>query len=153
MYPWARTFAYFLTRDRDQADDLVHDAFVSVLSSTAAPMEFDDLKRWTRVVVVRRAARLRHRAMHEFQSFMRLAHPSAQQDVISPDALSVVEAVRSLPPRQRACIVLRYIEDLPEGEVAAILRISPGTVKAHLAQARQKLRTRLSEPMEARNRG
>lgn len=48
--------------------------------------------------------------------------------------------LRSLPARQRTAIVLFYIGDLPVGQIAHLMRISEGTVKAHLAQAREALR-------------
>jgi RNA polymerase sigma-70 factor (sigma-E family) len=51
----------------------------------------------------------------------------------------VWEAVRKLPERQRACVVLRYYEDLPENEIAEVLDCSVGTVKSQLFKARQKL--------------
>jgi len=44
-----------------------------------------------------------------------------------------------LPPRQRLCVVLRYYEDLPESEIAALMDCSVGTVKSQLAKARRKL--------------
>lgn len=51
----------------------------------------------------------------------------------------VWSAVVSLPERQRACVVLRYFEDLPESQIAEILECSVGTVKSQLAKARAKL--------------
>jgi RNA polymerase sigma-70 factor (sigma-E family) len=53
--------------------------------------------------------------------------------------LAVWDAVRSLPERQRACVVLRYYEDLPETEIADALGCSVGTVKSQLSKARAKL--------------
>lgn len=51
----------------------------------------------------------------------------------------VWQAVVGLPERQRACVVLRYFEDLPESEIADILGCSVGTVKSQLSKARGKL--------------
>ncbi len=55
----------------------------------------------------------------------------------------VWEAVRKLPERQRACVVLRYYEDLPEAQIADTLDISVGTVKSQLSKARAKLEQHL----------
>jgi RNA polymerase sigma factor (sigma-70 family) len=55
-------------------------------------------------------------------------------------------AVRRLPPRQRAVIVLRYQEDLSEAEVARLLRVSVGTVKSTASRAIARLRAELSPP-------
>jgi len=51
----------------------------------------------------------------------------------------VWQAVVGLPERQRAAVVLRYFEDLPEAEIANVLQCSVGTVKSQLSKARSKL--------------
>jgi RNA polymerase sigma factor (sigma-70 family) len=45
---------------------------------------------------------------------------------------AVLEAVRSLPTRQRDCVTLRYFEELGIDAIAAILKVSPNSVKTHL---------------------
>lgn len=53
---------------------------------------------------------------------------------------SVAQALRGLPPRQRAVVVLRHFEDLTEAQVAEALRCSVGTVKSQNAKALRQLR-------------
>lgn len=55
---------------------------------------------------------------------------------------ALVRALLTLPPRQRAVLVLRYLDDLPESEVARALGCSVGTVKSQASRALSRLRDR-----------
>ena len=65
-------------------------------------------------------------------------------------AREVWRAVRGLPTRQRACIYLRYVEDLAEGDIAEIMDCSVGTVRSQLSRARAKLESALKSDESAR---
>lgn len=54
------------------------------------------------------------------------------------------EAVEALPEQERKCMILRVYHDLSHQEVADFLGLQPGTVKAHLHHAREKLRAKLA---------
>jgi RNA polymerase sigma factor (sigma-70 family) len=62
-------------------------------------------------------------------------------------------AVRRLPPRQRAVLVLRYHEDLPEAEVARLLGLPLGTVKSLAHRGLARLRDELGSPATEEIRG
>jgi len=65
------------------------------------------------------------------------------------DRDAVCRALLTLPPRQRAVIVLRYYEELTEQEIAAVMAISPGTVKSQAARALKHLAAILSASDQA----
>ena len=54
--------------------------------------------------------------------------------------LTLADAVRELPPQQRAVVVLRYFHDLTEADTARILGLTVGTVKSHHSRALAALR-------------
>jgi RNA polymerase sigma-70 factor (sigma-E family) len=84
--------------------------------------------------------------------------PTAQvPEVAGADAYAGVDdravlaaALARLPTRQRQVVVLRYYDDLPEREVAALLGCSVGTVKSHAARGLVKLRVALEPRVEAK---
>jgi RNA polymerase sigma-70 factor, ECF subfamily len=59
----------------------------------------------------------------------------------------VVDAIRALPPKQRAVVVLRYYMDLDETAIARTVGSPRGTVKARLHLARERLRRALQEDL------
>jgi RNA polymerase sigma factor (sigma-70 family) len=56
----------------------------------------------------------------------------------------LIDALGTLPPRQRAVLVLRYFEDLSEAQVAELLGCSVGTVKSTASRGLTRLQTALS---------
>jgi RNA polymerase sigma-70 factor (sigma-E family) len=77
-------------------------------------------------------------------------HPVAgttqEQSVADRDA--VWRALRQLPPRQRAALVLRFYEDLTEAQTAAAMGCAVGTVKSQVSAGLKKLRERLGHDVE-----
>jgi RNA polymerase sigma factor (sigma-70 family) len=67
-------------------------------------------------------------------------------EVIMIERIDLQRALLDLPKRQRDAVVLRYIADLSEADVAALLGCSPGTVKSHLSRGTTRLRLILNEP-------
>jgi DNA-directed RNA polymerase specialized sigma24 family protein len=76
--------------------------------------------------------------------------PAAPEEAVQPDlgtdGLVLWSAVRRLPAKQRAVLVLRYHQDLPEAEVARLLRLPLGTVKSLAHRGLVRLRTELGSP-------
>lgn len=71
-----------------------------------------------------------------------------QEPAPGPDQavrLTVLDALRQLPRRQRAAVVLRYFSDLDVATVADLMRCSQGTVKSQTARGLDRLRDLLSE--------
>jgi RNA polymerase sigma factor (sigma-70 family) len=83
----------------------------------------------------------------------RLLHKSDEGSVpTDDDRLDLWAAVRRLPERQRLCVILRYLEDLPEAQIAAVMDCSVGTVKSQLHRARRRLGELLGTDFEMGDR-
>jgi len=139
--PAALRFALMLTGERELSEDLVQEAFVRVaakLESLREPEAFGAYL--TRAVANLAKSHFRHQQVvtrHERTIDVRtlVVHPV---EVVASDALLV--ALRRLPIRQRAAIVLRYYNDASHEDIARILEIPIGTVKSLLSRGLAKLR-------------
>jgi RNA polymerase sigma factor (sigma-70 family) len=87
---------------------------------------------------------LRRRARRPETTMAQVPELPAGEQAVSVEArLTLREALQALPPRQRAVVVLRYLEDLPESQVADILGCSVGTVRSQTHKAVTQLRSAL----------
>jgi RNA polymerase sigma-70 factor (ECF subfamily) len=136
----ART-VYLVLRDAGRAEDVTQEAFVRLYLRWGTVSHYDRPGAWVRRVAIRLATREARR--ERLRSLLeRQARPPVEGH--GPDT-DVLRAVGTLPPRQRAAVVLYYFEDLPVAEVAQTLAMSESAVKTSLHRARQALATRLDE--------
>lgn len=71
--------------------------------------------------------------------------PEAGTSVDTTDRLDLRRALQHLSRRDRAVLALRYLDDLPVNDVAAILQVSQGTVKSQTSRALERLRVVMAE--------
>ncbi len=127
--------AYVLTGSSAAAEDVVHDVFCRVGPRIA---ELEDPAPYLRVAVVNQC-RSRHRRL------VRAPRPDRPVEVVLDTGLTELrDALQALPVRQRTAIVLRYLCDLPESEIADILDCRPATVRSLVHRGLADLRTKIS---------
>jgi RNA polymerase sigma-70 factor (sigma-E family) len=140
--------AYLLTGDYQRAEDLLQTTLVRVYQRWPQVAAMERPVGYARKVLVSQAATWwRRRSSHE--SPMLLRDEAAPEDRTEEHAEHerVWKALLSLPPRQRAVMVLRYYEDLTEADIAEALSMAPGTVKSHSHAAARRLADLLGEPV------
>src|SRR6476661_10837265 len=138
-------FGYVLTGDRMHGEDLAQTALAKLHLNWATIRQAGALDAWVRKVMVNEHTSWWRRAGRHRES---IGIGASEQVVPVADRLpdhDLWQAVLTLPPRQRAAIVLRYYEDLTEAQTAEVLGCSVGTVKSHTSRAITALRTRMSE--------
>ncbi len=143
-YAHLRRTAYLLCGDWHRAEDLVQTALARLVLA-ARRRQIDSLDAYARMVLLRvfLDERGSARARRERPVAEPFDKPSPEGD--RSVALTVLAALRTLPPRQRAAVVLRYWEDRSIEETAEALSISPGTVKSQCAKGLATLRSALPE--------
>ena len=135
---------YGLTGNRWVAEDLAQEAFLRAHRDWAQVGEMSSPGGWVRRVALNLARsrwrRLRSETMARLRASARVETTDIQPD---PEAEAFWDEVRGLPSRQAQAIALHYVEDLSVTEVAAVLGVAEGTVKALLHQGRERLRRQL----------
>lgn len=134
-------YAYLLCNDQREAEDLVQDALVAVFSRGRASNDIETVEAYVRRTIRntyldgfrrrKRWAAIRHLAV------VPDAQPASDDTTVDhvPARIDVQRALRTLAPRERACVVLRFYDDLTVPQIAAELSLSDGTVKRYLSDA------------------
>jgi RNA polymerase sigma-70 factor (sigma-E family) len=137
---WRRS-AYLLCRDWHLADDLVSITVTKLFRNWSKVSRADNPDAYAQKILTRSWLTERRRA------WWRLEQSAAEPpdaEWVPPDSIgdrdSLAALLDSLGPRQRAVLVLRFYLDHSVEETAAILRISPGTVKSQSARGLETLR-------------
>jgi RNA polymerase sigma factor (sigma-70 family) len=136
-------YAYVLTGSSDAAEDLLQDALVRAFRSGRGSRDVNTAHAYVKRAITsafidsgrRSAARPRTVTQAGLERATTPDHAPA-----SAAATDLRAALLTLPPRERACVVLRYLEDLPVASVAAELGLAVGTVKRYLADGVSRLR-------------
>jgi RNA polymerase sigma-70 factor (sigma-E family) len=144
--------AYAVSGDLGIAEDAVQTAFAKAYRSWRRISRLDSPEAYVRRMAVNEVLNTR-RTAHVRREVVQAEVPDAADAVSDDGALvhdEMWQAVQSLPPRQRAVLVLRYYEDLSEQQIADVLGCRPGTVKSQASAALATLRTRLDQTTTAR---
>jgi RNA polymerase sigma-70 factor (sigma-E family) len=135
--------AVLLVRDVATAEEVVQDSFIAMHTAWRRLRDTEKALSYLRQSVVNRSRSvLRHRMVVDKNAPKPAPDmPSAEQGAISLlERSAVIAALRTLPPRQREALVLKFYADLSEAQIAAAMGISRGAVKSHTARGVAALR-------------
>ncbi len=144
-----RRTAYLVCGDWQLAEDAVQDALVKVYASWSRIVRKDQPGAYARRAVVRAVLDERRRPWRREDVGHNPTADRAEAHWYDPaahvaDRLLVLEALAALAPRQRAVVVLRYLDDLSLEQTAELLDISVGAVKSQAARGLATLRAELA---------
>ncbi|MDP9227237.1 MAG: SigE family RNA polymerase sigma factor [Actinomycetota bacterium] len=135
-------FCALLAADHATAEDIVQDVFVRGGSRIVRLPETAQLPYLRRAVTNEWKNRQRRRVLDLRVARFRVGASTTGDETAgaSDRHVDLWAAILRLPPKQRACLVLRYYEDLTEAETASVLGVRVGTVKSQVSRALSKLR-------------
>jgi RNA polymerase sigma-70 factor (sigma-E family) len=145
--------ALLLVGDLPTAEDVVQDVYANLQTrwrraAAEAPLPYvrAAVLNGCRSVLRRQAIARRAGAVYRAPRQEDTLASAESQVIVSEDRRQVLAALARLPRRRREVLVLRYYLGLSEAEIAAVLGISPGTVKSTAARALTALARDLGEP-------
>jgi RNA polymerase sigma-70 factor (sigma-E family) len=136
--------ATVLTGERVIAEELVQEAFLRAHQRWGRVGTYERPGAWVRRVVLNLATSRRRQVAAEVRLLARLGRTSSGEEGEGTDD-EFWRLVRRLPRRQAQVVALHYMDDLATSEIAEVLGVAEGTVRATLHQARQQLARRLGQ--------
>ena len=147
---WPRLYraVYAVARDSRDAEDAVQNALADAqrhwprVQAAGDPMAYARRMALNALLAERRRAWWSREVADAGEAATRHTAPG-DHAALTTTRVTVLDALRALPPRQRAIVVLRYYDDLSEAQIADVLGCRPGTVKSQAAAALATLRRTL----------
>ena len=152
-YPRLCRLARVIVGDPATAEEIVMEAFLRTLVGWRRIRDVDRAEAYLQRAVVNLSRTAARRQATERRATGTVAARAVTDPETAADrhaaADPVLRAVRALPHRQRAAVVLRYYADLTEEQAAEVLGCSVGTVKSQVAKAKRTLARVLAEEESA----
>jgi RNA polymerase sigma-70 factor (sigma-E family) len=145
--------AFLVVWDPVEAEDLVQECLLAVARRWPRVRRMDHPHAYARRVLInlaldgaKRRTRHRRELVGDEAAGLAALHDEASARSLNAvgERAELIEALGTLPPRQRAVLVLRYFEDLGEAQVAELLGCSVGTVKSTASRGLTRLQAALS---------
>jgi RNA polymerase sigma-70 factor (sigma-E family) len=143
-WPVMLRLAYGLTGDRGHAEDVAQAAFARAYASWGRVRRTGDPDAYVRRIVINENRR-RFRKQRVAEALPGSLPDTGAAQENPEDRAALLGALRTLGPRQRAVVLLRYWMDMSEAETAATLNCSVGTVKSQASRALATLRGKIVE--------
>lgn len=132
------------------AEDIAQEAMIRASQKWSQVSAYENQGTWVRRVTINLALSKLRRGAVQLRK-VALLNADAPTVAWQPDAgidEALAKAIASLPKKQRAAVVLHYLEDRSVATIADILDITPATAKVHLYRGRKALAEKLGQPLE-----
>jgi RNA polymerase sigma-70 factor (sigma-E family) len=137
---WTR-FAYLVSGDRQQSEDLVQDVLMAVFRRFGDGLPVREPDAYVRAAIVNaHISRQRRRSAGERAIGLQPGSVSSSDPANLDDRDLLWRALARLPARQRAVLVLRFYLDLADADIAALLECRVGTVSSAASRAMDVLK-------------
>lgn len=131
--------AYFISCNRDEADDIASEAFLKAWTNLKSKKGDIPFRFWVcriaKNIAIDRYRKRKQRVVEDF----------SLKSEITDEAMDVRLALIDLPPEQRLPITMMYFDDMTVSDISKVLQIPQGTVKSRIHTAKAKMRKRLGD--------
>ncbi|MHA6250297.1 RNA polymerase sigma factor [Oceanobacillus sp. CAU 1775] len=130
--------SYYILKNEELAKDATHDTFIKAFKNLRKIQDQSKLNAWITTIATRTAIDIYNKNKKRITHELKEEHIPVSDD-INYKKMELENYLESIPPEQKQILILKYIEDLTEKEIAKLLSIKLGTVKSRIYRAKQKL--------------
>jgi len=139
-----------------EVEDVVQDVFLAAFTGLKKFRGDCSLKSWLFTITINKCRTYRYRQMLRLKIFSRAADKvsfarakSADQALLDSETFSRVQrVVKTLLPKYREPVVLKYLQELPDDQIRQLLGLSENALQVRLNRARKRLKEKLTELIE-----
>lgn len=141
-FDYAMRTAKLITKNEEWGKDAVQETFLRVYRNCAQYDTHKPFKPWFYCILLRECYRVMEREKKVIPFGEQLESFSAKQQL--PDvSVDIYEALQSIDDLYRIPLIMKYLHDYSEKEIAAVLEVNVNTLKSRLHKGREKMKTRL----------
>ncbi|MDF2721328.1 MAG: DNA-directed polymerase sigma-70 factor [Paenibacillus sp.] len=146
--------AYSIVRDKMEAMDVVQESWVKILCKLDTLRDRDKLVQWAKAIVTNTALTMLKRKaviLLEDREDKGLSLVSAEQVEERVIRSLILEEIHKLDEKTRQILMYKYYDDMKDKEIADLMELPLGTVKARIHRGKEQLRVILTDPQMKRD--
>lgn len=131
--------AYFILKNEELAKDATHDTFIKAFKHLNKINQHARINTWITTIATRTAIDIYNKNKKQIAYKFKEENYLSKSDEFNVEIDELENYLDNIPPEQKQILILKYMEELTEKEIANLLSIKLGTVKSRIFRAKQKL--------------
>ncbi|MCT2535309.1 RNA polymerase sigma factor [Aquibacillus koreensis] len=130
---------YYILKNEELAKDATHDRFIKVFKNLGKINKQSKVNAWITTIATRTAIDIYNKNKKQSTQEFKDENYGSDANMFDFEMHELVNYLEHIPPEHKQVLVLKYVEDLTEKEIAKLLSNKVGTVKSRIFRAKERL--------------